>query len=236
VPVGNDSASEHLHDGSNLEIITLAMALLLDPGKIIGLAHGANPARWGDPINADYPALVSEFLALLEKRQIPFVVVGGIALLQHVPGRNTEDIVLIISAPRLAEIPELNIRERTEMFAYARFGDLRVEILFAEHPLFSLVAKDFTAPMDYRIGKLLTATVDGLILLKLFSLPSLYRQFDLDRIAIYEADIMQLLPRSKREDIFFLDLLTPYALESDRRELARILSEIRTRLSRIRKS
>jgi len=186
-------------------------------------------------MSADYPALVADFLALLEGRRIPFVVVGGIALLQHVRGRNTEDIDLIISAPRLGDIPELSIRERTEMFAYGHFSDLRVDILFAEHPVFDLVAKKFTVPLDYHVGRLPTASVDGLILLKLFALPSLYRQFDYDRIAIYEADVTQLLSRSSREDSFFLDLLAPHLLESDRLELARILSDIRDRLRRMKR-
>src|SRR4051794_41557117 len=105
----------------------------LAPGEIIALAHFAKPATWGHPMSADYPALVTDFLALLERRQIPFVIVGGIALLQHVRGRNTDDIDLILSAPRLAEIPELEICERTELFAYGRFREaLRVDILFAE--------------------------------------------------------------------------------------------------------
>jgi hypothetical protein len=71
---------------------------LLDPGRIIALAHGANPASWGRRMSPNYPALVTDFLALLESRQIPFVIVGGIALLQHVPARNTEEIDLILSA------------------------------------------------------------------------------------------------------------------------------------------
>ena len=186
-------------------------------------------------MSADYPALVTDFLALLESRRIPFVLVGGIALLQHVRGRNTEDIDLIISAPRLGDIPELKIRERTEMFAHCQFSDLRVDVLFAEHPLFELVAKKFTVPLDYQVGRLPTASIDGLILLKLFALPSLYRQFDYDRIAIYEADVTQLLSRSSREDSFFLDLLAPHLLESDRLELARILSDIRDRLRRMKR-
>jgi hypothetical protein len=212
------------------------MSSLLDPGRIIALAHGANPATWSIPMSTDYPALVSDLLALLEERQIPFVVVGGIALLQHVRGRNTGDIDLIVSAPRLAEIPDLRIRERTEMFAYGVFRDvLRVDILFAEHPVFDLVAREFSVPMDYHIGPLPTATVDGLILLKLFALPRLYRQFDFDRIAIYEADIMQLLSRSTRDDRFFVDILAPHILESDGIELGRVLSDIRGRLERIKR-
>ena len=187
-------------------------------------------------MSMDYTALITDFLALLESRQIPFVVVGGIALLQHVHGRNTEDIDLIISAPRLDDIPELVIRERSNMFAYGSFHDLRVDVLFAEHPVFEHIAKKFTVLMDYQIGKLPTATIDGLILLKLFALPSLYRQFDFDRIAIYEADVTQLLSRSSQEDAFFLDALSPHILDSDCLEIATILSDIRSRLKRMKKA
>ncbi len=105
---------------------------LLHPGRIIASAHAGNPVDW-TPTSTDYSALVTSFLALLESRQIPFVVVGGIALLQHVQGRNTEDIDLIISAPLLDNIPELSIRERTAIFAYGRYDSLRVNISFAEH-------------------------------------------------------------------------------------------------------
>lgn len=211
------------------------LSSLLHPGRVIALARAAKAAGWTTTMSNDYPALVSELLTLLVRHEIPFVVVGGIALLQHVPGRNTEDIDLIISAPRLAEIEEFSVAERTELFAYGKFRDeLRVDVLFAEHPVFDLVATQFSAPMQYQIGSLRTATIEGLILLKLFALPSLYRNFDHDRIAIYEADIMQLLARSRRDDNFFLELLAPHILETDRRELARILGDVRTRLARIK--
>lgn len=184
----------------------------------------------------DYPALASEFLKLLVGAQIPFVIVGGIALLQHVRGRNTEDIDVILSAPGLAQIPDFTVKERTELFAYGRFrAALRVDVLLAEHPVFDVVARQFSAPMPYEIGELRTATVDGLIVLKLFALPSLYRNFDYDRVAIYEADIMQLLARSPQDDSYFLDLLRPHVLESDRQELQRVLGEVRERLARIRR-
>ncbi len=52
---------------------------------------------------------------------------------------------------------------------------------FDEYPLFRLIVDKFTLLMDYQIGQLPTATIDGLILLKLFALPGLYRQFDYDR-------------------------------------------------------
>lgn len=212
------------------------MLTLLHPGRVIALAHSANPATWSRSMSTDYTALITDFLALLESRQIPFVVVGGIALLQHVHGRNTEDIDLIISAPRLDDIPELIIRERGDMFACGHFHGLRVDVLFGEHPVFAHIAKRFTVLMDYQVGQLPTATIDGLILLKLFALPSLYRQFDFDRIAIYEADVTQLLSRSSQGDAFFLDALSPHMLDSDCLEIATILSDIRSRLQRMKRA
>jgi hypothetical protein len=211
------------------------MSALLHPGRVVALAFGANPANWNHQMPTDYTALVTDFLALLARRQIPFVVVGGIALLRHVEGRNTEDIDLILSTPGLAGIPELQVRERTEMFAYGHYQELRVDVLLAEHPLFARVARDFASLMDYQVGQLPTATVDGLILLKLFALPSLYRQFDYNRIAIYEADVTQLLAHSLRGDVFFLEILAPHLLASDCQEIAEILADIRRRLSRMRK-
>jgi hypothetical protein len=207
----------------------------LDPARIIRFARGANPANWGAAVLPDYEDLVRRFMALLESRKAQFVVVGGIALLQHVSGRNTEDLDLILSAAELAEVPELEVQERNELFAYCRFGELRVDVLFTEHRLFRLVVERFSAPMDYHTGRYPTATVEGLILLKLFALPSLYRQFDFDRAAIYEADVTQLLSRTEQTDEFFLDILRLHLPASDQTEIAGVLKDIRGRISRMRR-
>jgi hypothetical protein len=152
-----------------------------------------------------------------------------------VSGRNTEDLDLILSAAELAEVPELEVQERNELFAYCRFGELRVDVLFTEHRLFRLVVERFSAPMDYHTGRYPTATVEGLILLKLFALPSLYRQFDFDRAAIYEADVTQLLSRTEQTDEFFLDILRLHLPASDQTEIAGVLKDIRGRISRMRR-
>ncbi|SRR6266446_9233071 len=44
---------------------------------------------------------VARFFTLLRERQIEYVLVGGIALLQYVEGRNTEDIDLIMAVSAL---------------------------------------------------------------------------------------------------------------------------------------
>ena len=188
----------------------------------------------------DHQVLTEAFLGLLDDRQISFVIVGGIALLHYVPARNTDDLDLIISRADLEAIPEVDVQEQNSMFAYGLFYGLRVNVLFDDHPLFALVRQSFARPMMYQAGKfqhssLLTATVDGLLLLKLFALPDLYRQFNTDRVAIYETDVLQLLSRSSQPDEFFLELLKPYVLEFDLVELGQILVDIRRKLHRLRK-
>jgi hypothetical protein len=205
----------------------------LDIARIIQLAHVANPANWSRRMELEYADAMREFLLLMRAREIPFVVVGGIALLQYVNGRNTEDLDIIVAAPHLDEIPELKVLERNPMFAKAEFKVLRVDILFYEHPLFNRVARDFSTELQYSVGPLKSATIEGLILLKLFALPSLYRQFDLDRVAIYEADLAQLVARTSREDSFFLGILAEFQSPSDVGEIRSILAEIRQKIRRI---
>lgn len=46
---------------------------------------------------------------LLEGRGIEFIVVGGIAMLQYVEGRNTRDVDLIVHPSATHQIPELEV-------------------------------------------------------------------------------------------------------------------------------
>lgn len=121
------------------------------------------------------------------------------------------------------------------MFAKGNFHGLRVDLLFYEHPFFGRITREYATELSYTVGQLRTATVEGLILLKFFALPSLYRQFDLDRAAIYEADLVQLVSRTPREDSFFLNVLSEYLPGSDRREVSVILGEIRQKIARLRR-
>src|SRR6478735_1105427 len=97
------------------------LGALLDIGRVIQLAKAAKLANWSKPMEAGYMRSMNDLLLLLQERRIPFVVVGGIALLQHVPGRNTEDLDLILARPRLQQLPELELLERNDLFAKASF-------------------------------------------------------------------------------------------------------------------
>ena len=61
-------------------------------------------------MNADsLLAQVEQLFNLLESRKADYVLVGGIALLTYVEGRNTQDIDLIMALPSLTKLPEIKI-------------------------------------------------------------------------------------------------------------------------------
>jgi len=71
-----------------------------------------------------------------------------------------------------------------------------------------------------------------LIVLKLYALPSLNRQFDWDRIYVYEGDIKLLLARHKPEVEPLFKLLEPHLLPTDMIELRKIVSEEQQRIAK----
>jgi hypothetical protein len=76
------------------------------------------------------------------------------------------------------------------------------------------------------------ATVEGLILLKLYALPSLYRQGDFTRVGLYENDVATLLRAHSPSIAPLLDQLSLYLGESDMSRVKQITSEIEQRISR----
>lgn len=80
---------------------------------------------------ADFPLheQVQRLFTLLNNRGIRYLLVGGVALLRYVDGRNTEDLDLILSVESLKQVPELSIVDQNTNFARARFDGLRVDLL-----------------------------------------------------------------------------------------------------------
>ena len=178
---------------------------------------------------------VARFFSLLREREIEYVLVGGIALLQYVEGRNTEDIDLIMTLSSLEQLPEIVIETRDEDFARGKFGDLRIDVLLTTNPLFDEVRQRYTATQRFVEQDIPCATVEGLILLKLYALPSLYRQGDFTRVGLYENDIATLLQAHNPPVEPLLAELARYLSESDMAEVKQIASEIQRRISRFEK-
>jgi hypothetical protein len=179
---------------------------------------------------------VEQLFNLLESRKVDYVLVGGIALLTYVEGRNTQDIDLIMALPSLSKLPEIKIESEDMYFARGKLGELQIDILLTKNPLFAKVEKDYTTTRQFLDRELRCATVEGLILLKLFALPSLYRQGSFERVGIYENDIATLIYsfKPKMEQLFAE--LSKYLNETDMAEVREIIAEIETRIQRFRKA
>lgn len=68
-------------------------------GDVIYNAVVFNVKNWlGGTMNSDsLIQSVQDFFAVLEKRKIDYVLVGGIAILHYVEGRNTQDLDLLMA-------------------------------------------------------------------------------------------------------------------------------------------
>jgi hypothetical protein len=171
---------------------------------------------------------------LLHERQTPFLLVGGLAMLTYVKGRNTKDVDLLMPAAALEKIPELKIEDRNEFFAQGKFRGIQVDLLLTSNPLFKIVQERFATNHRFAEWEVPTATVEGLIVLKLYALPSLYRQFDMDRAALYETDITLLIARHAPEMDSLVELVQQHVEPGDQAELRKIVSECCDRAEKLR--
>jgi hypothetical protein len=108
------------------------------------------------PPNVDrLPEAIDQLFDLLAQRKIGYLLVGGIALLSYVEGRNTQDIDFILAKADLESIPEITIAEVNKNFARGLFGNLQIDCLLTENALFQL----FMSSM--RLNKLLVTVGFG---------------------------------------------------------------------------
>ena len=181
----------------------------------------------------DLFAATRRLFELLESRDIAYVLVGGMAMLQYVRGRNTRDIDLIMSPSELDRLPEFEISSQDGDFARGNFEGVQVDLLLTTNALFTLVRDEHSEAREFAEHSVRCATPEGLVLLKLFALPSLYRQGEGVRAAIYEADIRGLLTVGKIDTDALLSMLRGVMLKTDVEELSRVVSDIRGAMTRV---
>ena len=117
-----------------------------------------------------------------------------------------------------------------------KFGKLQIDVLFTKNPLFEKVARMYSAEKQFLDRTIRCATVDGLLLLKLFALPSLYWQGSFERVGTYENDIAMLIHAFNPDLKPLLAELSHHLNETDLREARNILAEIEGRIQRFRKA
>jgi hypothetical protein len=228
----NQNRAVTLPDGVSLRRVARVLSEAWEVGSHqwtdspLQLREGAAPKP-----AAPMPQDAMDLFRLLAERRAPYLLAGGMAMLTYVNGRNTQDVDLLMPAEAAREIPELEIRDRRDFFARARFRSVQVDLLFTFNPVFKIVAEKFAAKHRFAELEIPTVTVEGLIVLKLYALPSLYRQFDWDRIYVYEGDIKLLLARYKPEVEPLFKLLEPHLLPTGLAELRRIVSQEQQRVA-----
>jgi hypothetical protein len=168
-------------------------------GDVLHDAWAFDPKLWrGDQMGVaeDFGPAVTLLLELLSERHVAYALVGGMATLKYLEGRNTKDVDLIVAPSCLQDLPEIEVKARGEHFARARFAEVRLDLLLTTDPLFAKVLRSYTIAHhfeDLPRQPVPCATVEGLVLLKLYALPSLYQQGDFVRIGLFENDAASLL-------------------------------------------
>ncbi len=205
-------------------------------GDIIRNAVVFNVKNWlGGTMNSDsLSQSVQDFFAVLEERKLDYVLVGGVAILHYVEGRNTQDLDLLMAVSSLDKLPELKITSQDMYFARANYGELQIDLLFTHNPLFKKVHEEYSKVQKFLDRNIPLATVEGLLLLKLYALPSLYRQGNFARVGIYENDIATLLHYYQPDMTSLLDEISKYVSETDFEEIKGIVSDIQKRINRFK--
>jgi hypothetical protein len=188
---------------------------------------GPSPLR---PVPGD----ALDLFRVLAERKIPYLLVGGLAMLTYVQGRNTQDVDLLMSVSAMQQIPDLVLEDQNEFFAKGRFRSVRVDLLLTQNPLFLEVQRRFAANHRFAEMEVPCASVEGLIVLKLYALPSLYRQMNMDRVALYENDVTMLLARHHPPLEGLLSLVERHVEPGDVKELRSIAAECAGRAARLR--
>lgn len=187
-------------------------------------------------LNAEsLPEVVDRLFAVLAERQVNYLLVGGVALLQYVEGRNTEDVDLILAVSDLAQLPEVEILERDTDFARGSFEGLRIDLLLTSNPLFEKIRQRYATTGRFVEREIPCATVEGLLILKLYALPSLYRQGNFAKVGLYENDVATLLQAYRPRVGPLIEELSEHLSPTDLSALRDILDEILQRIERFQR-
>ena len=175
---------------------------------------------------------VVDLFDALEAKNVDYLLVGGVALLNYIAGRNTEDIDLILSASEVRVLDELTILDQDQDFVRARWRNLKVDLLLTRNRLFDHVRKYCATEIDFQGRKIACSTVEGLLLLKFYALPHLYRQGNFTKVALYETDLAMLLYRYPVDVDSLFSILERHLSEGDIESLRTIYHEIEDRIRR----
>ena len=142
-----------------------------------------------------------------------------------------------MALPDLAKVPVIEVKSQDNpYFVRGVFEGLRIDILLTKNPLFRLVQQKYTAKQSFLKREISIATVDGLLLLKLYALPSLYRQGSFVRVSVYENDVASLMYAYRPNMEAIVKTLSKYVGEGDIISIREIIEEVEHRIQRFQSS
>lgn len=113
-------------------------------------------------------------------------------------------------------------------------SELQIDVLLTQNPLFKKVHSEYSKMQRFLDRNIPLATVEDLLLLKLYALPSLYRQGNFARVGIHENDIATLLHYYQPDISSLLNELSRYVNENDLAEINGVVSDIQNRIKRFK--
>jgi hypothetical protein len=122
--------------------------------------------NWGDePLDLNrLSTSVENLFNILAERQLDYLLVGGIALLSYMEGRNTQDIDFILARDDLELIPEISIIEEKQDFARGIFdAALQIDLRLMNNSLFKLVRDRYATERQFGDRIIRCATVEAQI-------------------------------------------------------------------------
>lgn len=156
-------------------------------------ANAFNTQNWIHGFDSDpemLPDSVVSFLKLLDRLDVDFCIVGGIAYLAYIQDRNTKDLDILISTTELNKIiGHVEVIGEDANFTNAIFHGLRVDFLKTSNALFKYVQQNEVTNYEFAEGTYPVATVNGLILMRFDSIIDLYQKARFDKIDRYEWDL-----------------------------------------------
>lgn len=156
-------------------------------------------------------------------------------MLHYVEGRNTEDLDILMSVGDLARLPELQISLEDNYFVRANYNNLRIDVLLDRNQFFEKIRREYACNEVFFNQPITLSTVEGLILLKLYDLPSLYRRGNFARVGLYENDVATLLHYYPTDETRLVETLSPFMNAADLSEVRNLLKEIQQRFRRFKK-
>ncbi len=208
--------------------MTVAISEIVKNGILFDLKNWYQGMSNGDT----FIQTIENLFDTITERKINYLLVGEVALLSYVEGRNTQDINLILSRSELEALPEIAIVEENKDFIRGEFNQLTIDILLTQHRLFNQIIQQFATIRQFGDRSISCVNVEGLVILKFYALPSLYRQGKFDRVSIYENDILLLLLNYSLDLERVLQILSNHLLSSDLEEVKGIAADIESRIKR----